>query len=251
VWASVIESEVERVAAARMRYNMRLREWEKEATAYNKQVADIENLIESLDNQGWVHQIQAGVQGLSDGGEREDGLFNAKVQAMVEELPEECPEKPELPGENIDISLDGAKYVSGFGTLTAGEIELGSTKVGTRKSFGVFGQGRLNEQGFSSKLDATTEAGGAQCRARYLALNLYPLRRTFTQKPGQYLELTASSEKPSTHRMTKPGPPRASQPAACADFTPGAQFFVDTLGAGYLKTAMVASMATLAALTLY
>jgi len=183
-------------------------------------------------------------------GGRTDGLFNAKVLDMVEALPPSCPVKPDLPTENIDISLDGAKYVSGFGTLTAGEIALGVAKVGTRKSFGVFGQGRLNEQGFSSGLDEIGADGKRQCRARYLALNLFPLRRTFTQAASEVLELTASSELPSTHRMTKPGPPRESDPEGCVDFTPGAQFFVDTLGAGYLTT-MVASMATLAALTLY
>jgi len=42
---------------------------------------------------------------------------------MTDALPE-CPEKPELPVENIDISLDNAKYVSGFGTLTSGMISL-------------------------------------------------------------------------------------------------------------------------------
>lgn len=54
VWASVIESEVKRVQEFRTQYYAGLAAWEKKAVAYNKQVADVENLIESLDNQGWV-----------------------------------------------------------------------------------------------------------------------------------------------------------------------------------------------------
>jgi hypothetical protein len=49
--------------------------------------------------------------------------------------------------------------------------------------------------------------------------------------------------------MEKPGPPRMSKPAECHEFSPGAQFFIDTLGAA--KLGVAASMATLAALTLY
>jgi len=45
-----------------MKYNRELEVWEEMAKDFNDQVADIENLIESLDNQGWVHQIQAGLQ---------------------------------------------------------------------------------------------------------------------------------------------------------------------------------------------
>lgn len=168
---------------------------------------------------------------------------------MEQDLPE-CPEKPELPVENIDISLEGAKYVSGFGTLTAGMISLENKDVGTRKSFGVFGQGRQNKQGYTIKPDQFFN-GVEQCKDKYIALNLFPLRRTFTQKYNEVLELTASSEAISTHAMTKPGPPRKSMPEKCVDFTPGAQFFVDTLGAAYAQVGMIASMATLAALTLY
>lgn len=168
---------------------------------------------------------------------------------MTDALPE-CPEKPELPVENIDISLDNAKYVSGFGTLTSGMISLQNKDVGTRKSFGVFGQGRQNEQGFTIKPDQFVN-GAEQCRSRYIALNLFPMRRTFTQRFEQVLELTASSENSSTHQMTQPGPPRKSMPESCYDFTPGAQFFVDTLGAAYAQVGMITSMATLAALTLY
>lgn len=62
MWASVIESEVQRITFNRMKYNRELEVWEEMAKDFNDQVADIENLIESLDNQGWVHQIQAGLQ---------------------------------------------------------------------------------------------------------------------------------------------------------------------------------------------
>lgn len=61
VWASVIESEVQRIKINRQNYDKKLKNWEMMASEYNEQVGDIENLIESLDNQGWVHQIQAGL----------------------------------------------------------------------------------------------------------------------------------------------------------------------------------------------
>lgn len=168
---------------------------------------------------------------------------------MVDELPD-CPLKPEIPNVNIDISLEGAKYVSGFGTLTAGHISIESKDLNTRKSFGVFGQGRDNMKGFTSKPDGMVD-GQKICRARYIALNLYPLRRTFVQGDDEVLELTASSENSSSHSMEKPGAPRESNPKNCRDFTPGAQFFVDTIGAASTKVGMFVSMATLAALTLY
>lgn len=166
---------------------------------------------------------------------------------MVDALPT-CPGKPVAPPVDINISLEGAKFISGFGTLTAGEISVNARDLNTRKSFGVFGQGKGNMKGFTIKPDIATD-GENQCRARYIALNLVANRRSFVQEDGDILELTASAEPNSVHKMEKPGPPRKSKPAECHEFTPGAQFFIDTLGAASLGVA--ASMATLAAFTLY
>lgn len=247
VWASVIESEVERVLGFREKYYMDLARWEARATEYNHQIADIENLIESLDNQGWIHQIQAGAQVdvLGDEGD----LFSKKVAEMVDTLPT-CPPQPVAPEVDINISLDGAKFVSGFGTLTAGEISINAKDVNSRKSFGVFGQGKSNMKGFTIKPDIKVD-NETQCRSRYIALNLSANRRSFMQGEEDFLELIASAEDNSVHQMEKPGPPRKAMPAKCHEFSPGAQFFIDTLGAASTKVGMMVSMATLAALTLY
>lgn len=50
--------------------------FEKLAKKYNHQVDDIENLIESLDNQGWIHQIQTN-SGIDIG--EESDLFTKRV----------------------------------------------------------------------------------------------------------------------------------------------------------------------------
>jgi len=180
IWASVIESEVERVLEIREKYYENLARWEKRAVEYNHQIADIENLIESLDNQGWIHQMQVGTQGAIEGLVDDADLFSSKVAELVDALPT-CPSKPVAPEVDINISLDGAKFVSGFGTLTAGEISVNARDLNTRKSFGVFGQGKGNMKGFTIKPDIQTEDADNQCRARYIALNLVANRRSFVQ----------------------------------------------------------------------
>lgn len=247
IQASVIESEVDRVLNIRDQYYERLERWERRAVEYNEQIADIENLIESFDNQAWIHQMQAGTAGVVGDLLDDNDLFSKRVAEMVDELPT-CPSKPVSPEVDINISLEGAKFVSGFGTLTAGEISVNARNINTRKSFGVFGQGKGNMKGFTIKPDIQTENEN-QCRSRYIALNLHANRRSFVQEDGDIFELTASVEPNSVHKMEKPGQPRKSDPKMCHEFSPGAQFFIDTLGAA--KLGVAASMATLAALYLY
>lgn len=139
---------------------------------------------------------------------------------MVKAIPS-CPVKPKVPEVNINISLDGAKYVSGFGTLTAGEISLKPSDLNSRKSFGVFGQGKGKSKSFTIKPDLKKDDGTTQCRARYIALNLYPKRRTLEQLDTEVLEFTAVAEDNSFHQMKKPGPVRPSVPAKCRSFERG------------------------------
>jgi len=209
IWASVILSEVQRLITRRETYYTKLGQWEEEAVKYNQQVADIENLVESLDNQGWTHQAEAN-SGIDFG--EETSLFSKRVAMMVDELPA-CPVKPKLPEEKINISLDGAKFVSGFGTLTSGDISLKSKDLNTKKAFGVFGQGKGKGMGFTNKPDQIQESDGKlKCRARYIALNLYPLRRTFLQT-DEVFELTAVAEANKDLQMSVPGALKKSVPA--------------------------------------
>jgi len=96
---------------------------------------------------------------------------------MVDALPT-CPRKPVAPVVDINISLDGAKFISGFGTLTSGEMSINARDLNTRKSFGVFGQGKGNMQGFTIKPDIIAQ-GETKCKSRYIALNLVANRRSF------------------------------------------------------------------------
>merc|ERR1712227_1187350 len=165
---------------------------------------------------------------------------------MVENLPI-VPPLPDPPSQKIDISKDDALVVSGYGSLTSGYVKLRGMG-GTKKSFGVFGQGLASNKGYLSIPEKDKGADGKRvCYNKYIALNLYPLDRNFAQvMTGTYaqsLVFTASSEKTSKHDLYPPTLP--PPPGALIEFSPGAQFFLDN-GASYL-TAGIASVALVAA----
>lgn len=237
VMGSVIESEVNRLKDTNALYEWKIGKWREVADEYEQGIRDIENLIESNDNQSptnFYAQVYYG------------GIMQDTVKDMVAALPV-VPPLPDPPSQKIDISKDDAIVVSGYGSLTSGYIALRG-KGGTLKSFGVFGQGLASNKGYLSVPEKDKGADGKRvCYNKYIALNLYPLDRNFEQvMTGTYaqeLVLTASSQKTSKHDLYPPILP--DPPGALIDFSPGAQFFLDN-GASYL-TAGVATAALVAA----
>lgn len=164
---------------------------------------------------------------------------------MYQELPE-VPPLPDPPVQQLDISMDDALVVSGFGSLTAGQIKL-KGMGGTKKSFGVFGQGMAPNKGFTSKPELMGVDGKRVCYDKYIAVNLYPVDRNFKQvMTGTYaqaLTLTAGSQFISKHDLVAPELPEPPKPLL--ELSPGAQFFLDNssayLAAGLASAAFVAA----------
>lgn len=236
VWASVIESEVNRLQDANDLYSWKIGKWQEVADKYDQGIKDIESFIESNDNQTpYVFYAQ-----VYKGGE-----FGLKAKTMYEDLPE-VPPLPLAPAQQLDISMADAVVVSGFGSLTSGMIKLRGMG-GTTKSFGVFGQGRAANKGFTSKKEHPGVDGKMVCYDKYIALNMYPANRNFKQiMTGTYaqaLTLTASSQKISKHALLPPVLPEP--PKKLMKLSPGAQFFLDNgsayLAAGFASAAFVAA----------
>jgi hypothetical protein len=236
VWASVIESEVNRLQDTNDLYSWKIGKWREVADEYEQGIRDIESFIESNDNQSpYVFYAQ-----VYQGGE-----FGLKTKEMVAALPE-VPPLPEPPAQQLDISMDEALVVNGFGSLTSGYIKL-KGMGGTMKSFGVFGQGRAPNKGYVYFEEKEGVDGKRVCYDKYIALNMYPTDRNFKQiMEGTYaqsLVLTASSQKISKHNLLPPVLP--DPPMPLLELSPGAQFFLDN-GSAYLATG-VATAALVAA----
>lgn len=206
------------------------------ADEYEQGIRDIESFIESNDNQSpYVFYAQV----------YEGGEFGLKAKSMYEALPE-VPPLPEAPAQQLDISFEKSLVVSGFGSLTSGFIKL-KGMGGTKKSFGVFGQGRAPNKGFTNKPEHLGVDGKRVCYDKYIALNLYPLDRNFKQiMTGTYaqaLSLTSGSQFISKHDLIAPELPDTPEPLI--ELSPGAQFFLDNgsayLAAGLASAAFVAA----------
>lgn len=237
VMGSVIESEVNRLKDTNALYEWKIGKWREVADEYEQGIRDIENLIESNDNQSPTNFYAQAYYG---------GVFQDTVKDMYASLAV-VPPLPDPPSQKIDISKDDALVVSGYGSLTSGYVKLRGMG-GTIKSFGVFGQGLASNKGYLSVPEKDKGADGKRvCYSKYIALNLYPLDRNFKQQMtgtyAQALVFTASSQKTSKHDLYPPVLP--PPPGALIDFSPGAQFFLDN-GASYL-TAGAATVALVAA----
>jgi len=191
-------------------YNAQLEEWDNAVLAaksrYNNQIAKNKAKAKEgpVDNSPGLLDSILGIFGAAE-------LLEKKAdptERLLSELPFDG-KKPKPPGQPRvykGLTLDGVKADIGYGTLTEGLISLRSD-YGSKKFFGVTGQGFGidSELGYTLTPDLMpNKKGESGCNTKYIALNVYPKGKSFTQGPER-LRMAVTAEEPAGHDFSVPG----------------------------------------------
>lgn len=120
------------------------------------------------------------------------------TERELSELPKK-PTPPFQPSTYKGVGKEALKADLGYGTLTEGLFSLRSD-FGTKKFFGVTGQGFGVDTELGYTLTPDLMKG---CNRKYIALNVYPKKKTFTQGPDR-LRFTVTAEEPADLNFNLP-----------------------------------------------
>ena len=204
-------------------YNEQLFIYDTERVEYNKKINEIKGMIRT-NNPPVAQESDNGILSAIFGAANDLELFI--IQPEDYELPEipDAPTPPDEPFFYTGPLLGELTPTLGYGTFSHGEIRM-RDDYGTKKFFGVFGQGARNQEdkGFVFTQDTfAPENDVRDCLARYYALSVFPIEGDFVQGPER-LGFTAMSEKANNLDFTMPPDVTAARNPA----TPPTQLQID------------------------